>query len=87
MRLAVAVWKNDTPKIVGALQNGDQRVSQLAVDDRQITCKIRREQEVGFGRSVIMKNVEQRLPSPLRPVPRSSVLNVLEFIIPSSLSD
>src|SRR5437870_1484474 len=59
--------------LVGALQNGDQRVSQFVVDDREVARELCSKQQFVLGCSVITKNVEQLLPSPFRPVPRWSV--------------
>ena len=54
---------------VAAAQDGEQRLNQLLIDDREITCKLGGEKEIGLRGTVIPKEVEQHLPGTFGPVP------------------
>ena len=54
---------------VAAAQDGEQRLNQLIIDDREITCKLGGEKEIGFRGAVIPKDVEEHLPGTFGPLP------------------
>src|SRR2546430_13771507 len=60
--------------LVAAAKDGEQRVTQLVVDDREVTCQLSGQKEVGLGGLVIPKEVEQHLPGTFGPVPSWSLL-------------